>query len=834
MLAACWCGRRSQRTERRARSPGSQSGVWARGPERPAQVRRFGGRVTAYEGAVDESDARNRESTQRGDQPTAPVDSPVPASPGGFAPVPPRSHVPFVVPVQIAGYRIVRLIGAGGMGLVYEAEQEALKRRVALKLMQPGAVSGEALARFEAEARALARLKHPGIAQVFDTGVYRPGGDDTSIVPYLSMELVEGSVTLREFAERPGATVEKTLRVIAGVCDALEHAHEAGVVHRDLKPSNILVNPSEDADGSGSIKIIDFGIAKLVGDGSRTITSRGQIVGTPSYMAPEQLSGERVDERTDVYALGVILYEVCTGRLPLEVPRGLDRRGLERAIHEATPAPPRTLDRRLAGDLETIILKCLQKAPMERYQTVRELRADILAFLAGDPIRATRIGAVTAAWRGVGRIGIKRPLTALVYCAGAALLIAMLVVFPLVYFWTGAGLWYANAVGFLAPASGMLGALPDVRVIVIDDETDFESIAEREGLVGVSNSNIRSARLIHAKLLSRLATTDPRAVGIDVTFKAPSEFDAPFIESIGELRKRGVGVVVASPTWGFGADGLPEIAPDVARAAWAGPPTGGFMGADIWSMDIALERDATEVIPGFSTLTFAASRAPDSEVAVSLQSGVAEIRYFKPGTQRRVTVRGADRLRYSGVQKLTEADVERGLLPGDLLVASIVPLPVKALEACTFPIQRTLQMSDAEVRREFSGRIVLIGNAAEAAGDIQVSDTGLRVPGVWMHAAMVQQMLRDEIVDTPNMSVGWTVSSLLAIAGAIAGFCFARSWRALLFTLTLTLIAVCVSVLLLRAGGMYWNPLPAIAAGWLGCGFAMMATHERRRVVAVR
>lgn len=791
------------------------------------------------------------------DLPTSPVGSPAPRPPSGHAAVPPRAHVPFAVPVQIAGYRIIRLIGAGGMGLVYEAEQEALQRRVALKLMQPGAVNSEALARFESEARALARLKHPGIAQVFDTGVHRPGGggaEDSSIVPFLSMELVEGSFTLQEFSERSGVALQDKLRVMLDVCDALEHAHGEGVVHRDLKPSNILVNPARlgtrsrtgvrsetgtgtsggsEAEGS-SIKVIDFGIAKVLGDGSRTITSRGQIVGTPTYMAPEQLMGGAVDNRTDVYSLGVILYQLCTGRLPLAVPRGLDRHGLEKALRDATPAPPRTLDRRLAGDLETIILKCLQKAPAERYQSVHELRADLFAFLHGDPIRATRIGAWTAAWRTVGRAGVRRPIVSFVCCAGGALLLAMLLVFPAVYFWTGAGLWFANSVGVFAPASGMLGVLPDVRVVAIDNETDFESIAKREELSGVSNANIRTARLIHARLLSRLAKADPRAVGLDITFRAPSEFDGALVKAIGELRDRGMGVVVAAPTWGFGADGLAEIAPDIARAAWAGAPTGGFMGADIWSMDIALERDATEVIPGFSTLVFAACRAPDSEVAVSLQNGIAEIRYFKPGTQRRATVRAADRLRYSGVQKVTEADPERGLLPGDLLAASIVPLPVTALGACTIPIQKVLGMSEAELRREFSGRLVLIGNVSDAGGDIQVSETGVRVPGVWTHAAMVQQMLRDEIVDTPNMNVGWMVSGLLALLGTGAGFGFARGLRALVLVGALTVIAVCVSVLMLRTGGMYWNPLPAIAAGWLGCGLALMVTHEGRRTFAAR
>ncbi|MGH7244258.1 MAG: protein kinase domain-containing protein [Phycisphaerales bacterium] len=738
------------------------------------------------------------------------------------------------MPVQIAGYRIVRLIGAGGMGLVYEAEQEALHRRVALKVMQPGAVSAESLARFESEARALARLKHPGIAQVFDTGVYRPGGaggDDTSIVPFLSMELVEESITLHDYCERSDVTLDDKIRVIVHVCDALEHAHCEGVVHRDLKPSNILVNPAIAADGSekSPIKIIDFGIAKVIGDSARTITSRGQILGTPAYMAPEQLIGGAVDDRSDIYSLGVILYRLCTGRFPIDMHAGLDRRSMEGMVYDATPALPRTLNRNLAGDIETIVLKCLQKGSLERYQSVRELREDLLAFRAGEPIRARRVGVFASARRALGRVVARHSFAAFLACAGVALLFAMLVVQPGIIFWSSIGVRYSSAVSGFAPASGMLPSLPDVRVLTIDDQTDVEALAAQQGIAGVTKNNIRSIRLIHAETLKRLAQADPSAVAIDVMFRKPSEFDAPLIGAISDLRARGIGVVIANPFWSFGADGLPAIAPDFARVAWTGPPTGGFTSPDRWGMDLALERAATEVVAGFSLLTFAACRAPDAEVAVALQNGIAEIRYFKTGTQRRATLRGPDRLRYSGVQNVTEPDPDRGLLPGDLLAISVVPLPMDGLTNCTMSLQRFFALTDSERRREFMGKVVLIGNATETGGDIQISSSGLKVPGVWTHATTVQQMLRDEIVDSPNMSVLWWTAGFMAVAGVSAGVGFTRSWGAAVLMTVLTLIAICVSVLLLRAGAVYWNPLSAIAAGWLGCGLAMFMTHDVRR-----
>lgn len=768
-----------------------------------------------------------------GDSPTSSMRSPTP-KPVAPLPTPPdRAHVPFVVPVQIAGYRIVRLIGAGGMGLVYEAVQEALQRRVALKLMQPGAVSGESLARFESEARALARLKHPGIAQVFDTGVYRPAGDDASIVPFLSMELVEASLTLQDFADRAGATIEDKLRVMTEVCAALEHAHSEGVVHRDLKPSNILVNPARtgtrsrsgttpdagtgtrgDAEGS-SIKIIDFGIAKLLGDGSRTITSRGQIVGTPAYMAPEQLTGGLVDERTDVYSLGVILYQMCTGRLPIEVGRGLDRRGMEKAVCETMPPAPRTLDRRLAGDLETIILKCLQKNPVDRYQNVRDLNDDLAAFMVGERIRAMPDSAIRAARRMVGRTTSRRPLTVFSLCAAIGIAAAMLIATPAMLWYPELTEAYWNRVSVIAPVSG---ALPDVRVVMIDDETDFEAIAAKRGIAGVSNDNIRSVRLLHGAILERLAPVGPRAVGIDIRFSAPSQFDGPLLQAINHLRERNVGVVVTMLKWQYGPDGLPAIAPEFAQRLWCGPANGGFQSAEIWTMYAVLERAANELMPSFSLLTFAAANEPNADIGVALvENGNAEVRYFKPGSSRRVTLRPPDRILISGNETMTAPDDALGLLPGDIAHAFFAKLPMEGMQRCSFSMQQFFAMSDEELRKEFSNRVVLLGNGSTAGNDVQVSSNGNRIPGVWINAATIQQMLQGGGMEVVSVGRQWAVAIAMSVVAACVGF-WIRSWRVSIACLFLLAVAsFLTSAILLRSGWTVWNAVPAIA-GTLAAG----------------
>lgn len=295
---------------------------------------------------------------------------------------------------QFEGYETVELIGKGGMGAVYEAIQEATGKRVALKVMlaEP-ARNDEARRRFEREVELAARLSHPDIAAVIDSGLSRGRY-------YLVMEYVEGRRLTEALA--PGVCDWRAaLTMLARICDALDYAHQRGVLHRDLKPTNILIDQRDEP------RVLDFGLAKALdlktlAVHEMSVSQPGQLLGTPQYMPPEQLRGQldQLTVRSDVYSLGVIGYELVSGRLPADLSAGLD--DFFKRIDDE-PAPPSRWRRGLSRDLDAILLKALRRTPGERYATAGEFAADLRRLLAGRPIQARHSGAVERAWRWVRR-----------------------------------------------------------------------------------------------------------------------------------------------------------------------------------------------------------------------------------------------------------------------------------------------------------------------------------------------------------------------------------------------------------------------------------------------
>jgi tetratricopeptide (TPR) repeat protein/predicted Ser/Thr protein kinase len=331
--------------------------------------------------------------------------------PGPLADLP-ASASPEEPPERLGPYRIIRLLGEGGMGAVYLAEREGagFTQKVALKLIRAGAATGELARRLEAERAILARLDHQGIARLIDGGTLSGGA------PFVAMEYVEGESLVR-YCDAQRAGIADRLRLALGVCAALHHAHQQLVVHRDLKPGNILVTRA------GRVKLLDFGIAKVLDPGSAAAGARTVPWFTPEYSSPEQLRNEQVTTLSDVYSLGVLVYELLCGVRPHDL-AGRTAAEVERIVCEAVPpapsaralegpqAParaaargltPQRLRRALAGDLDLIVLKALAKEPSRRYGSVEEFAEELRRWLEGMPVRARPDSAAYRARKFVAR-----------------------------------------------------------------------------------------------------------------------------------------------------------------------------------------------------------------------------------------------------------------------------------------------------------------------------------------------------------------------------------------------------------------------------------------------
>ncbi len=292
-----------------------------------------------------------------------------------------------MTPPTIGRYRIVGTLGEGGMGTVYEAVQDHPNRTVALKVIRSDNISPELIRRFEFESEVLGRLQHPGIAQIYEAGT--AAGPDGS-QSFFAMELVRGQ-SLTGYADARGLDVRQRLDLFARICDAVHYAHQQGVIHRDLKPANILV------DASGQPKILDFGVARLTNADEKATrqTTAGRVMGTLQYMSPEQVNADplEVDIRSDVYSLGVILYELVSGKLPYDLTKKMIYEAA-RVIMVDDPAPLSSINQRLAGDVEIIVGKALEKERDRRYDSAAALANDLRRFLHDEPILARPASAI--------------------------------------------------------------------------------------------------------------------------------------------------------------------------------------------------------------------------------------------------------------------------------------------------------------------------------------------------------------------------------------------------------------------------------------------------------
>jgi serine/threonine protein kinase len=362
-------------------------------------------------------------------------------------------NVPAACPRRLGKFELLEELGQGSFGHVFRARDTELGRTVAIKLLRAGGLaSREEVDRFVREARSAARLQHPGLVALYETGQTEEGAF------YLVEEFVQGeTLAARLRAGRPD--YRQAAELVAAVADALDYAHRHGVVHRDVKPSNIQL------DADGRPHLMDFGLAKHETD-ETPMTLEGQVLGTPAYGSPEQARGEsrRVDGRTDVYSLGVVLYELLTGERPF---RGNRQMLLLQVLHDE-PRPPRQLNDKAPRDLETVCLKAMAKAPGRRYATARELADDLRRFLRGEPIRARPVGRAERLWRWCRR----NPLA-----AGLLLAVSLSSAF---------GLWELSRLSEqLVRSSALEGAAQESEILDAVNKLYSDDVVERAKAKGV-------------------------------------------------------------------------------------------------------------------------------------------------------------------------------------------------------------------------------------------------------------------------------------------------------------------------------------------------------------
>lgn len=714
------------------------------------------------------------------------------------------------MPRHIGHYRILGELGRGGFGVVYEGVHRALRFGGAIKVLKPRGGEGVAAwneEEFLLEAARLARLReHEGIVRILDYGVHRDASGQRQ--PYFVMDLVPGGseARLTTYARRVGLDVFGKLHLMAKVCDAVEHAHKNGLLHLDLKPGNILVWP-RGLDGTPhQPKVIDLGIAQAMepvadratkGSGTWVAArpkARSGVRGTYAYMSPEQtLEGSELDRRSDVYSLGVVLYELLCGRLPVDLSRCTDGDTMLDVVREA----PADFDNPAAAELpesvRAILKRAMAKDVKGRYASAAELAADLRRVLGGHVPEAARPGVLRLGRAWVGRVLGRWPALAAVLAVVAATVLTRWVVVPQVYAWGDWGSRYDSAM-----VRGTSEAFGDVVVVDLEGAdarrilgagprpVEPRTAAEEDG---------RLNRLLLARLLSAMGSSTeglPSVVVVDLILSADrGSADAELAKALATLGER-VAVVQAIDGWRFDGQGLPVSAALAGERAMLAPglvratrrfgsslidettpgnrvPTGDDA---VLSLRYDVVEEQADAEPSVSlALAAAAARwqqrlLPQVEVVQDLTSQGVRMRFFGEGSPGAVRQFVAGTERVVPVTTVDSGPDAEGYRSARLILA----VPEDAALARSTVKATTVLSGDPGTLRRLAGRVVLISHTGlDAKWPVA---GGRMVPGLYIHAAATQVLLsgqttRGPVVSRPSIAGGWVILLGAACVGAV-------------------------------------------------------------------
>ncbi|MHC4217201.1 MAG: serine/threonine protein kinase [Planctomycetota bacterium] len=735
-------------------------------------------------------------------------------------------EMPF--PKRIGHYHIRRIIGGGGMGTVYEAMQEHPRRTVAVKVMKPGIASRSAMRRFEYESQILARLRHPNIAQVYEAGTHDAGDGP---VPYFVMEYIPNARSVTGFARDLKLGTRQRLELFAKVCDAINHGHQRGIIHRDLKPGNILV------EAAGEPKIIDFGVARAT-DSDLAVTTLqtdvGQLIGTLQYMSPEQVDADpqAMDARSDVYSLGVVMYELLADRLPYDVSRGAVLEAA-RIIKEEPPTRLSTADTRLGGDLETIVLTALHKEPPRRYQTADEMARDINRYLADEPIMARR-PTITYILRSRGRALLQHhPIGSMVAVIILAALLADTIGGRLVYSWTPGHDLYKHFVATAPWPGTTTGTFEFVRILRITDETAarVEELAATFGFTDVNRENWRSVRRLHGRLLERLALANVRSVIFDISFRGESEFDLDFARGVNALRDAGTDVVVGVRNWPLQDTDESEISRNFARNVRWGGTTVHFRADAPWNLHLFVQRGMKDPLPSLALAGAAAFFAPGYEVAYDVRGETCRIRFFQyadpQDPREKHWLTDSNEIVLSRVEPY-DADTDHGRQRGDLVGVYIIDVPPDdVLEASTLDYQWVLEADADTLVKRLSGMAVVISDVRSGETPFPHPD-GRSLPGGYGHAAGLESVLQGGSVRVERLSFSWSLLLVVGLVGVlIAAVSTGRLVRRVLLLLAAAAVLLLLSLVAYHEISYFVNPLVPLVAMLIASELAVRVNTVR-------
>lgn len=763
--------------------------------------------------------------TSEGDFPTS--DSPAGASASGALFGRGRGHSAGALGIVsrlsegVPGYRILREIGVGGMGTVFEAEQASPRRVVALKVMNPGSTAPDAVRRFQQEAEILGGLRHPCIAQVYQAGVLEVAEAGAVMrVPYFAMELVPGGSPLTTYAGGRGLGTRARVELLIRVCEAVQHAHDRGVIHRDLKPTNVLVG------SDGAPKVIDFGVARAVGAAplvDSMHTAEGAVIGTLAYMSPEQIEhgSASADARSDVYALGVMLFELLCDKRPVD----LTGVGLARAaamVKASSLTHPSSHNHGIDGELDAVCARARAVDPAERYRSPGELGADLRRWLGGERVQARRVHGLWAAGHGLRRAARAHRWVSLaavwVAAAAGANWPARPVANPI-----GAG--FERVVGRLPSSSLPAPNLGAERLVGVRGEKDLELAGAALGRDRGELTETGGLRPLFAGCIRRLVHAGVKAIGVDYVLAGETRFDGELVGAINEARAANIDVVLASDNWAP-EDGGPPLAPGFRGVVrWGGNTA--RLGDGLPQMEVAVENPGAEGVPGFSLACAAALQSPGAWVTVRIAPSGEFIdvsRWRASGTVpgARVAAGSPTRVPVSFVRDEGEDDALHGIGAGARTAIVLLSPPGEAeMRHATIDLSEALTMTASELAEAVGGRLVVIGSVpltadADAADWFELSG-GRRMFGAEAHLAGAA-MLRQRVgLSIPTWEAQAGFDAAWALAGTVLGVVF-TGWRRTLVAGALA-VAVCVGTgVVAVSGGLLLNPAVAMLGLLFGLG----------------